>query len=148
MKLSIHLKAKGTQEYYVFVSLSHQSRRVLIATPYIIGAEHVKGGKITNRAKYAEIYTKEILKYEDKLAQVVAPEKLDLPTLKAILTASATERVEVVEFFSNAERVIERIREKPARLRSAKIYEYHLGAFKAYIGRDALQQLRLRMPSM
>lgn len=148
MKLSIHLKPKGVEEYYVFISLSHQGKRVLIATPYTIGAENVKNGKITNRAKYAEIYNKELLKYEDKLAQVVAPEKIDLPTLKDILTSSATEKNEVVEFFSNAQSIIEKISQKPNRARSAKIYEYQLGKFKKYIKRDKLYTFEMTRKMM
>jgi integrase len=138
MKLSIQLKPKGEEEYYVFISLSHQSKRVLIATPYIIGAEHVKKGKIINRAKYAEIYNKELLKYEEKIAQIVAPEKLELSAIKDIITASTTQREEVVEFFSNAEKVIEGIKKKPNRERSASIYRYHLENFKKYVKRNKM----------
>lgn len=148
MKLSIHLKPKGQAEHYVFISLSHQGKRVLIATPYTIGAESVKNGKIINRAKYAEIYNKELLKYEDKLAQVVAPEKLDLPTLKDILTSSTTERMEVVEFFEAAERVIARIDNKPYRNRTARTYKYSLGAFRDYIGRNKLYTFEMTRKMM
>ena len=148
MKLSIHLKAKNEEAYYVFISLTHQSKRVLITTPYIIGAEHVKKGKIINRAKYAEIYNKELLKYEEKIAQIVAPEKLELSAIKDIITASSTQKEEVVEFFSNAEKVIAEINKKPIRARSASIYKYHLNNFKKHIKRERLYTFEMTSKMM
>ncbi len=138
MKLSIHVKPKGQTEYYVFISLSHQSKRVLIATPYIIGSEHVKAGKIINKAKYAEIYNKELLKYEERLGSIVAPELLDLASIKDIITSTHREEATVVEFFAAAEEHIKRIEQKPARVRTAEIYRYNLNSFKQYIDRDKL----------
>lgn len=138
MKLSIHLKQKADGNYYVFISLSHQSKRVLISTPYIIGAESVKDGKITNKAKYAEIYNKELLRYEERLGYIVAPELLDLATIKEIITNTRKDDVTVVEFFSSAEAHIDRIEQTPARARTASVYRYTLQSFKRYTGRDKL----------
>lgn len=138
MKLSIHLKLKADGNYYVFISLSHQSKRVLISTPYIIGAESVKNGKIINKAKYAEIYNKELLRYEERLGNIVAPELLDLATIKEIITTTRKEDVTVVEFFSSAQAHIDRIAQQPARVRTAEIYRYNLYSFQQYIGRDKL----------
>lgn len=143
MKLSIHLKPKSTGEYYVFISLSHQSKRVLISTPYIIGAESVKDGKITNKAKYAEIYNKELLRYEERLGYIVAPELLDLATIKEIITNTRKDDVTVVEFFSAAEAHIALIAQNPARVRTANTYRYTLQSFRQYIGRDKLYTFEL-----
>lgn len=138
MKLSIHLKPKADGNYYVFISLSHQSKRVLISTPYTIGAESVRDGKIINKAKYAEIYNKELLRYEERLGYIVAPELLDLATIKEIITNTRKEDVTVVEFFSAAEEHIQKIAQRPSRERTAKVYGYDLQAFKHYIGRGKL----------
>ena len=138
MKLSIHLKPKSTGEYYVFISLSHQSKRVLISTPYIIGAESVKDGKITNKAKYAEIYNKELLRYEERLGYIVAPELLDLATIKEIITNTRKEDVTVVEFFSAAEEHVKKIAQNPARKGTARVYLCDLKVFQKYIGRSKL----------
>ena len=138
MKLSIHLKPKSSGEYYVFISLSHQSKRVLISTPYIIGAENVKDGKITNKAKYAEIYNKELLRYEERLGYIVAPELLDLATIKEIITNTRTQEVTVVEFFSSAEEYLNKLAQRPSRGNTAMVYRYELLFFKKYIDRDKL----------
>lgn len=138
MKLSIQLKRKDDAEYYVYIGLSHKISRTLIATPYSISAEYVKEGKIINRAKYAEIYNKELLKYEEKMAKIVAPDKLDIKTIKDILTATTVEREEVVEFFSNAYKEIDKMEKMKPESRSPKIYRYNIGAFQQYIGRDKL----------
>lgn len=138
MKLSIHLKSKGVEEYYVFISLTHQTKRVLIATPYIIGAEYVKKGKIINRAKYAEIYNSEVLKYEERLGRIVCPELLDLNSIKEIITAEKRDDVTVIDFFTAADEYIDKIERTPARVRTAEIYRYNLHSFKRYTGRDKL----------
>lgn len=138
MKLSIQLKRKDDAEYYVYIGLSHKTSRTLIATPYSISAEYVKEGKIINRAKYAEIYNKELLKYEEKMAKIVAPDKLDIKTIKDILTATTVEREEVVEFFSNAYKEIDKMEKMKPESRSPKIYRYNIGTFQQYIGRDKL----------
>lgn len=138
MKLSIQLKRKDAQEYYVYIGLSHKTSRTLIATPYTIAADSVKNGKIINRAKYAEIYNRELLKYEEKMAQIVAPDKLDIKAIKEILTAVTTEREEVIEFFSNAEKQIAKMEAAKPESRTPKIYRYNLGVFKAYIKRETL----------
>ena len=143
MKLSVHLKQKADGNYYVFISLSHKSKRVLISTPYIIGAESVKDGKIINKAKYAEIYNKELLRYEERLGYIVAPELLDLATIKEIITNTRKDDVTVVEFFSASEEHIGRIAQNPARVRTANTYRYTLQSFRQYIGRDKLYTFEL-----
>lgn len=148
MKLSLHLKPKVGNEYYVFVSLSHQSKRVLISTPYIIGSEYVSKGKIINRTKYAEIYNNEILKYEERLSKVVAPHLLDLKTVKDIITSSGTDNTEVVEFFSSAEAHIARIESNEARRRTASIYRYNLGSFRRHTKRDKLYTFEITRKMM
>lgn len=148
MKLSIQLKRKDGGEYYVYIGLSHKTSRALIATPYTIGEEFVKGGKIVNRAKYAEIYNKELLKYEEKLARIVAPEQLDVKTIKDILTANTTDREEVVEFFSSAEEIIAKISQKPQKVRSAKDYHYAIQAFKKYTERKKLYTFEMTRKMM
>ena len=148
MKLSIQLKRKDDCEYYVYIGLSHQTSRTLIATPYTISAEYVKGGKIINRAKYAEIYNKELLKYEEKLAKIVAPEQLDIKTIKDILTSSAAEREDVVEFFSNAEQIITKMKQHPTKARSAYVYHYCLQSFKKYVKRDKLYTFEMNRKLM
>lgn len=136
MKLSIHLKAKSQGEYYVYISLSHKSKRVLIATSYTIGEEYVKDGKIINKAKYAEIYNKELLKYEERLGYIVAPELLDLATIKDIITTTRREEATVVEFFSAAQEHIERIKSQPERARTARVYELNIDSFRKYTKRN------------
>jgi integrase len=136
MKLSIQLKAKSPEDYYVYIGLSHKTSRVLISTPYIISATHVKNGKITNRAKYAEIYNNELLKYEEKLAHIVAPDKLDIKVLKDILTAKTHSENEIVEFFSSADKILARREKKKPDSRTEKIYRYAVGTFQKYIGRE------------
>lgn len=148
MKLSIQLKRKDDWEYYVYIGLSHQTSRTLIATPYTISAEYVKGGKIINRAKYAEIYNKELLKYEEKLARIVAPDKIDIKTIKDILTASTTEKEDVVEFFSSAEEIIAKIKQYPQKARTAKMYGYYINVFRNYIGRDKLYTFEMTRKMM
>lgn len=148
MKLSIQLKRKDEGEYYVYVGLSHKTSRTLIATPYTIAEEYVKGGKIINRAKYAEIYNREILKYEERLAKIVSPEHLDVKTIKDILTASTTEKEDVVEFFSNAEKVVAKIAQYPQKIRSAKIYGCYIQIFKGYLGRDKLYTFEMTRKMM
>lgn len=147
MKLSIQLKRKDVQEYYVYIGLSHKTSRTLITTPYTIAAEYVQGGKIINRAKYAEIYNKELLKYEERLARIVAPEKLDIKTIKDILT-SAPNSEDVVEFFSNADRVIDKIGQSEQRARTANIYRSYLGLFQRYIKRDKLYTFEMTRKMM
>lgn len=148
MKLSIQLKRKDGGEYYVYIGLSHKTSRTLIATPYTIAEEFVKGGKIINRAKYAEIYNKELLKYEEKLARIVAPEQLDVKTIKDIMTSSATEKEDVIEFFSNAEKIIAKMRQHPQKARSAYVYHYGIQAFKNYVGRDKLYTFEMTRKMM
>lgn len=148
MKLSIQLKRKDESEYYVYIGLSHKTSRTLITTPYTISSEYVKGGKIVNRAKYAEIYNKELLKYEEKLAKIVAPEHLDIKTIKDILTASTTEKEDVVEFFSNAEKIVAKIAQYPQKVRSARIYGYYVQIFKSYLGRDKLYTFEMTKKMM
>lgn len=148
MKLSIQLKRKDEGEYYVYIGISHKTKRTLIATPYTISADYVKGGKIINRAKYAEIYNKELLKYEEKLARIVIPEQLDVNTVKDILTASTTEKEDAVEFFSSAEETIAKIKQYPQKVRSAKIYGYYVNVFRNYIGRDKLYTFEMTRKMM
>ena len=136
MKLSIQLKAKSPEDYYVYIGLSHKTSRVLISTPYIISANYVKNGKITNRSKYAEIYNNELLKYEEKLTHIVAPEKLDIKTLKEILTTKTHSENEVVEFFSSANTILSRRKKQNPESRTTDIYIYAVSAFKKYIGRE------------
>lgn len=148
MKLSLHLKPKVGNEYYVFVSLSHQSKRVLISTPYIIGEEYVSKGKIINRTKYAEIYNNEILKYEERLSKVVAPHLLSLKDLKDIITSTRADNTEVVEFFSGAEAHIAKIEANDVRRRTASIYSYNLGSFRRYINREKLYTFEMTRKMM
>lgn len=148
MKLSIQLKKKDEFDYYVYIGLSHKTSRTLIATPYTISAEYVKSGKIVNRAKYAEIYNKELLKYEEKLARIAMPEQLDVNTIKDILTASTTEKEDVVEFFSSAEETIAKIKQYPQKVRSARIYGYYINVFRNYIGRDKLYTFEMTRKMM
>ena len=148
MKLSIQLKRKEGGEYYVYIGLSHKTSRTLIATPYTIAEEFVKNGKIVNRAKYAEIYNRELLKYEERLAKIVAPEHLDIKTIKDILTASTTEKEDMVEFFSNAEKVVAKIAQYPQKARSARIYGYYVQIFKGYLGRDKLYTFEMTKKMM
>jgi integrase len=148
MKLSIHLKPKGGEEYYVYICLTHQSKRVLMATAYTIGAENVKKGKIINRAKYAEIYNNELLKYEERLSKVPAAEKLSLSALKEILSASKTTENEVVEFFSEAQKCIDRIAENPKSVRTATVYYSSLNLFKEYSKRNKLYTFEMTSKMM
>ena len=148
MKLSIHLKPKSNEEYYVYICLTHQSKRVLMATPYVIGAEHVKKGKIANRAKYAEIYNNELLKYEERLGKIPAAEKLSLSSLKEILCASKTTDNEVVEFFSEAEKCIEEMEGNPKSRRTAMVYRSSLNLFKEYTRRTALYTFEMTSKMM
>ena len=148
MRLSIHLKAKCDNEFYVYISLSHKSRRVLIATPYTIGAEYVKNGKIINRAKYAEIYNNELMKYEEKLGRIVAPEVMDLASIKEMLTSKRKDDVTVVEFFSAAQDHIDKIAKTPARARTAAIYGYNLKVFREHIDRTKLYTFEMTRKMM
>lgn len=148
MKLSIHLKPKGNEEYYVYICLTHQSKRVLMATAYTIGAENVKKGKIINRAKYAEIYNNELLKYEERLSKIPAADKLSLQSLKEILSSSKTTENEVVEFFSEAQKCIDKIAENPKSERTATVYYSSLNLFKEYSKRTKLYTFEMTSKMM
>ena len=148
MKLSIHLKPKNQEEHYVYICLTHQSKRVLMATLYTIGSEYVKKGKITSRAKYAEIYNNELLKYEERLSKVPAAEKLSLASLKEILSSSKTTECDVVEFFSEAESCIDKIAEAPNSARTATVYRSSLNLFKEYIQRNTLYTFEMTSKMM
>lgn len=148
MKLSIHLKPKSAEDYYVYICLTHQSKRVLMATAYTIGAEYVKKGKIINRAKYAEIYNNELLKYEERLSKIPAVEKLPLSSIKEILNSSKTTDNEVVEFFSEAEKYIESMEEQKKVARTATIYRSSLSLFKEYTKRNKLYTFEMTSKMM
>lgn len=148
MKLSIHLKPKSVEDYYVYICLTHQSKRVLMATSYVIGSEYVKKGKITNRAKYAEIFNNELLKYEERLSNIPAAEKLSLSALKEILTSSKTTENEVVEFFSEAEKCIDVIAATPKSARTARVYRSSLSLFKEYTERTRLYTFEMTSKMM
>ena len=119
-----------------------------MATAYTIGAEYVKKGKITNRAKYAEIYNNELLKYEERLSKIPAVEKLSLQSLKEILSSSKTTENDVVEFFSEAEKCIDKIAENPKSARTATVYYSSLNLFKEYIKRTKLYTFEMTSKMM
>lgn len=136
MKLSIHLKPKDTLFYYVYVSLSHNSQRVLISTDYIISAKDVCKGKITNASKKAEIYANEIVKYQRLVDEIPAIDVLSAKTIKDIITTKKVD-ADVVDFFAFADGYIQDL-EVMGRKGTANSYKYSLASFRNYIKRKEL----------
>ena len=138
MKLSIQVKPKDKDNYYVYICLFHNKGRVLIATPYILSAKHISKGKITNKAVYAEIYNKELLKYQERINQVAAAHLLTANDIKAVITSPTVEQVEAVEFFEFCEEHIAKIAKVEGRERTAEMYGTHLKKLRQFAKREKL----------
>lgn len=136
MKLSIQVKRKDDTAYYVYVSLFHNGKRALIATDYIIAAKYIKDGKITNMAKYAEVYNNEVMKYQYRINRIVAVDMLSAADVKNIITANAIDPMEMIDFFEFSRDYIESIRKIEERKGTANFYEIGFLRFKRYIGRE------------
>jgi hypothetical protein len=138
MKLSIQVKPKDKGSYYAYISLFHNQGRVLIATPYIVSAKHINKGKIINQAVYAEIYNKELLKYQERINQIAAAHILTANDIKNVITAPAVEQVEAVEFLDFCRSHIDKISKMAGRERTAEMYATHLRKFKEFSNREKL----------
>lgn len=137
MKLSIHLKPKDPHFFYVYVSLSHNSQRVLISTKYIISSKDVKKGKIINVSKNAEIYTEEILKYQRLIDEIPAIDVLTSKNIKNIITSKKIDSSDVIDFFAFAKSYIDDL-SAAGRKGTATSYKYSLASFQRYIKRAEL----------
>lgn len=138
MKLSIQLKPKDTQNYYVYICIFHNRERVLIATEYIISAKYVKNGKITNVSKQAEIYNNSLLKYQSLIDQIPAVDVLTAKAIKEIITSNKVDRSnDLIDFFAFSDSYIADL-EDMERRGTAAAYKSSLAVFRKYIGREAL----------
>lgn len=138
MKLSIQVKAKDLQNFYVYICIFHKGERVLIATNYIISAKYVKNGKITDIGKYAEIYNNELLRYQNLINQIPAIDVLSAKSIKEIITNADIDRsAEVVDFISFAQKHIKEL-SSTNRKGTANAYLSSLLSFKKFINRDTI----------